>query len=123
FPGAVDPNRQMPTPGLAFDEEDGLDHAGRKIENENALLLDLIDQYRPQRIVNLHAIRDTANAGVFADPRTDDKSFALGYESDSSLAIAIAKDIEQNGGYIPGNRLNKKPSALYYKDPPAVPAG
>ena len=123
FPGAVDPNRQMPTPGKAFDDDEALDHVGRKIENENTLLLDLIDQYRPQRIVNLHAIRDTANAGVFADPRTDDKGIALGYETDSSLAIAIAKDIEQNGGYIPGNRLNKKPSALYYKDPPAVPAG
>ncbi|MEP7377050.1 MAG: hypothetical protein ABI675_26860 [Chitinophagaceae bacterium] len=123
FPGAVDPNRQMPTPGMAFDEDEALDHAGRKIENENSFLLDLIDQYRPQRIVNLHAIRDTTNAGVFADPRTDDKSIALGYETDSSLAIAIAKDIQLNGGYIPGNHLDKKPSALYYKDPLAVPAG
>jgi len=123
FPGAVDPNRQMPTPGMAFDEDEALDHAGRKIENENTFLLELIDQYRPQRIVNLHAIRDSCRAGVFADPRTDDKSIALGYETDSSLAIAIATDIQQNGGYIPGNRLNDKPSALYYKDPPAVPAG
>jgi hypothetical protein len=48
----------------AFEVEDALDHAGRKIENENTFLLDLIDQYRPQRIVNLHAIRDTSYAGV-----------------------------------------------------------
>lgn len=123
YPGAVDPNRQMPTPGYAFDEEDRLDHAGRKIENENTLLLDLIGQYRPERIVNLHAIRVTTNAGVFADPRTDHNGIALGYASDSSLAIAIAGCVQKNGGYIPGNHLNKKPTALYYKDPGPVEAG
>ena len=123
FPGAVDPNRQMPTPGHAFDEEDALDHAGRKIENENTFLLDLIDQYRPQRIVNLHAIRDTSHAGVFADPRTNEKGIALGYETDSMLAVTIAKHIKQHGGHIPGNCLHKKPTALYYKDPVPAPAG
>ncbi|MGZ8550624.1 MAG: M14 family zinc carboxypeptidase [Chitinophagaceae bacterium] len=123
YPGAIDPNRQMPTPGKAFDEDDCVDHAGRKIENENTLLLELIGQYRPQRIVNLHAIRDVVNAGVYADPRTDHKGIALGYATDSSLAIAIAAAIHQQGGFIPGNRLNKKPTALYYKDPVAVPAG
>ncbi len=123
YPGAIDPNRQMPTPGKAFDEENSLDHAGRKIENENALLLELINQYRPQRIVNLHAIRNTGNAGVFADPRTDHKGIALGYATDSSLAIAIAAAIQQQGGYIPGNYLDKKPTALYYKDPIAVAKG
>src|SRR5688572_10816165 len=123
YAGAVDPNRQMPTPGHAFDEDHELDHAGRKIENENALLLELIGEYYPQRIVNLHAIRDTNYAGVYADPRTDHNSIALGYATDSSLAIEIAKYINQNGGYIPGNRLAKKPNALYHKDPPPVAAG
>ena len=123
YPGAVDPNRQMPTPGEAFDEDHELDHAGRQIENENALLLELISEFHPQRIVNLHAIRDTNYAGVYADPRTDHKSIALGFATDSSLAIEIAKHVDKNGGYIPGNRLTKKPNALYYKDPPPVAAG
>jgi hypothetical protein len=123
YAGAVDPNRQMPSPGRPFDEDVERDHAGRKIEYENTLLLDLIDQYRPQRIVNLHAIRDTQHAGVFADPRTDHQSIALGYESDSSLAISIAREIQQHGGYIPGNNLNEKPTAVYYKDPVPVAAG
>ena len=121
--GAVDPNRQMPTPGLAFDEESCIDHAGRKIEIENTLLLELIDQYRPQRIINLHAIRIITNAGVFADPRTDHNGIALGYASDSSLAIAIAAAIQKKGGYIPGNHLRKKPTAVYYKDPAPVAPG
>ena len=123
FAGAIDPNRQMPSPGSAFDENASLDHAGRKIETENALLLELIEEYRPQRIVNLHAIRNAGNAGVFADPRTDHRGIALGYETDSSLAVSIAKAIYEKGGHVPGNGLTKKPCALYYKDPPAAPAG
>ncbi len=123
YPGAVDPNRQMPTPGKPFDEDDSLDHVGRKTENENAILLELIDQYRPQRIVNLHAIRTTENAGVYADPRTDQNGIALGYTSDSSLAIGMAKHIYENGGHVPGNRINSKPTALYYKDPVPVAKG
>lgn len=123
FPGAVDPNRQMPTPGHAFDEEHELDHAGRKIENENSLLLGLIGEYHPQRIVNLHAIRDKNYAGVFADPRTDHNSIALGYATDSSLAIEIAKHINQHGGCVHGNYLATNPNALYYKDPEPVAAG
>jgi len=123
FTGAVDPNRQMPTPGHAFDEEYELDHAGRKIENENSLLLGLIGEYHPQRIVNLHAIREKNYAGVFADPRTDHKSMALGYATDSSLAIEIAKHIHQHEGYVPGNHLSTIPNALYYKDPEPAAAG
>ena len=123
FPGAVDPNRQMPSPGHAFDEEHELDHAGRKIENENALLLGLISEYHPQRIVNLHAIRDKNYSGIFADPRTDHNSIALGYATDSSLAIEIAQHISQRGGSVPGNRLATNPNALYYKDPLPVAAG
>ena len=123
YPGAIDPNRQMPTPGKPFDEDDSLDHVGRKTENENAILLELIDQYRPQRIVNLHAIRTTENAGVYADPRTDHHRIALGYATDSSLATTIAKHIFGNGGYVPGNRINSQPTALYYKDPVSVAAG
>jgi hypothetical protein len=123
YPGAVDPNRQMPTPGHAFDEDNCRDHAGRKMENETSLLLELINQYRPQRIVNLHAIRNTEYAGVFADPRTDHNGIALGYASDSSLAVTIAQAIQQQGGHIPGNQLQKKPTALYHKDPAAAVEG
>lgn len=123
YPGAVDPNRQMPTPGKSFDDEHELDHVGRKVETENTLLLKLIEEYRPQRIVSLHAIRDINHAGVFADPRTDHNSIALGYNSDSSLAVSMAMYIYQSGGYIPGNQLIKRPTTLYHKDPEPVAAG
>lgn len=123
FPSAADPNRQMPTPGKPFNEESGKDHMGREIEKENKMLLRLINLFRPHRIANIHAIRDIEHAGIYADPRTDDKSYALGFETDSSLAVQMALLVANNGGYIPGNRLDKGPTALYYKDPTPVNKG
>lgn len=119
---AVDPNRQMPTPGKAFGK-DGLDHVGRKIEAENRLLLQLITDFKPLRVANIHAIRDPNYGGVYADPRTDNKGIALGYETDSKLALDIARYIADHGGNVAGNKLAKSPTALYYKDPEPVPAG
>ena len=118
----ADPNRQMPALGQSFDPLTPYDFYGRMIENENQILLKLIQQYRPSRIANLHAIRDLSKAGVYADPRTDCKGIALGFETDSSLAITMAEQILLQGGNLPGNFSNTN-TALYYKDPAIVPAG
>jgi hypothetical protein len=119
----ADPNRQMPSPGKAFDAGNPVDHLGRRIEPENQLLLRVIDQFKPQRIANLHAIRDTSRAGIYADPRTDSRGYAFEYASDSSLAIDMASYIAGNGGYAPGNKLHKQPTALYYCDPAVAAPG
>jgi predicted deacylase len=119
----ADPNRQMPAAGKAFSIDDGHDHAGRIIENENRMLLQLIQQFRPSRIVNLHAIRDITKAGIYADPRTDCKGIAIGFNEDSTLAVSMAQYIHFNGGKVPGNRIEKRITALYYNDPPAASKG
>ena len=87
---SADPNRQMPTLGHAIMEGVETDHLGRSIEHENRMMLDLIHEYRPERIVNIHAIRDSGYAGFYADPRTDHNGIALGFEKDSKLAISMA---------------------------------
>ncbi|HYE55881.1 MAG TPA: hypothetical protein VD996_13605 [Chitinophagaceae bacterium] len=120
---AADPNRQMPTPGKAFRPDQPLDHLGRTIEQENQLLLDLIAWFKPERIANIHAIRDEAHAGIYADPRTTHKGIALGFYEDSLLAVSMASRIAAAGGWVPGNKLNDRPSALYYKDPIPARAG
>jgi hypothetical protein len=120
---AIDPNRQMPSLGKQFDDRITCDHMGRLIEKENQLLLQLINEFKPQRMVNLHAIRDTVHAGIYADPRTDSRGIALGYETDSSLAVDMARYIHQLGGSSPGNKLEHSPTALYYKDPCIAPKG
>jgi hypothetical protein len=123
FSTSADPNRQMPSPGKPFDEGETIDHLGRQIEIENRLLLRLITAFKPERIASVHGIRDLKYAGIYADPRTDDKGYALGFESDSSLAIEMAHWVYENNGFVPGNMLHIKPTALYYKDPSAVIKG
>lgn len=120
---AADPNRQMPSPGKAYLPHWPKDHLGREIEKENQLLLELIAAFKPERIANLHAIRDEAQAGIYADPRTDANGYALGFESDSSLAIGMALYVHGQGGKVPGNKLETRASALYYKDPAVAPKG
>lgn len=123
FSGAPDPNRQMPAPGTPLDKVEYLDHAGRKIEIENVLLLQLINEFKPHRIASVHAIHNKQYSGFFADPRTDEQSIALGYEMDSLLALSMANHVEILGGSSPGNFIYKKPATLYYKDPLPVSKG
>jgi hypothetical protein len=120
---APDPNRQMPCLGTPYREDEPFDHHGRSMEKEIRYLLQLIQEYRPSRIVNLHAIRDTTKAGIYADPRTDCRGMALGFETDSVLALGMARFISEKGGFVPGNKLSSLPSALYYHDPAIAPEG
>jgi hypothetical protein len=120
---SVDPNRQMPPLGKSFNHEHPVDFIGRPIEEENQFLLQLINDYQPDRIVNLHAIHNISQAGIFADPRTDYKGYALGFESDSTLAIQMARFIYERGGNVAGNHLDNIPTALYYNDPAIAPEG
>ena len=122
-PGIADPNRQMPPLGKAFEKDKPLDHLGRIIETENRLMLDLINDFKPHRLANVHAIRGLQYAGIYADPRTDSKGLALGFESDSSLALEMARYVHFRGGFVAGNKPDTRPTPVYYLDPPPVPKG
>jgi hypothetical protein len=117
---APDPNRQLPAPGRAYDPQSNKDALGRTIEKENAILLQLVNDFKPERIASIHAIRDTSHAGIYADPRTDEQGIALGFEPDSTLAVTMAALAQACGARVPGNNLENQPAALYYRDP--VPA-
>ncbi len=101
----VDPNRQMPPPGQAFNPKHGIDYHGRQIEPENQFLLSLIQLYKPSRVLNIHAIRNKEKTGIYADPRTDEKGIALGFETDSLLAISMAWTAKAAGADVHGNNL------------------
>ncbi|MET0463181.1 MAG: hypothetical protein ABW007_08500 [Chitinophagaceae bacterium] len=120
---AVDPNRQMPSPGENIDDDELTDHLSRRIEKENQLLLQLIREYKPDRIASVHAIRNINYGGIYADPRTDANGIALGFTSDSSLAVDMAMLVNKQQGNVDGNHLQSSPTALYYKDPTPVAAG
>jgi hypothetical protein len=119
----ADPNRQMPLPGRPFNPEQPFDALGREIEEENQAILRLIQHYKPDRILSIHGIKDRSKAGVFADPRTDCRGNALGFETDKALALLMAQQIQAFGGACPGNNLQEGPTAVYYLDPPVAEAG
>lgn len=122
--GMPDPNRQMPPLGKAFKSNEAFDYAARPIERENQMLLQVIQDFKPDRIINVHAIRNVVKAGIFADPRTDCEGIALGYETDSLLALKMATFIHKKGGNVSGNGLaQNKPTTLYSSDPPIAPKG
>ncbi|MCB0153927.1 MAG: hypothetical protein KDF65_03955 [Anaerolineae bacterium] len=120
----VDPNRQFPALGRAFDPIQPIDARGRPIEPENRLLLNLIQQFRPGRIATVHAIREPEMAGIFADPRTDVAGRALGFAPEARLALAMAHRARQGGANVPANHLDSaSPNAVYPLDPAVVAAG
>jgi hypothetical protein len=116
-----DPNREFPKLGQAFDPKAPQDAAGATIEAENVMLLELIDRFKPTRIASVHATRPEKGkpiaAGFFADPKTDEKGTALGVDDDAKLAIRMAERAKKGGAHVPGNALDKTPSAQYPEDP------
>jgi hypothetical protein len=122
-PFTPDPNRQMPMPGKPFTLHNPVDALGRTIERENQYLLQLIQELEPSRIANIHAIRDVTKAGIFADPRTNCEGKALGFYTDSALALSMARRIANQKGEVPGNSLNTRATAIYASDPTVVPPG
>jgi hypothetical protein len=114
-----DPNRQMPALGKAFDPKNPVDSKGSPIESENVMLLELIDRFKPSRIASVHATRPEGGkdaSGIYADPKTDEKSIALGVDDDAKLAIRMAERAKQGEANVVGNALDSKPTALYPLD-------
>jgi hypothetical protein len=67
--GATPTNRNFPTPEKDLAASAGKDAMGRDILPENQLLMQLMERYKPERIVSLHGTWDSGKAGVFYDPR------------------------------------------------------
>ena len=67
--GATPTNRNFPRPDKDLAASGGKDAQGRDILPENRLLMEVMERYRPERIISLHGTWDPAKAGVFYDPR------------------------------------------------------
>ena len=66
------PNRNFPNPGqdlAAAQKAGGVDALGKKILPENLLLMELMEKFKPERIISIHGTWDPNKAGVFYDPR------------------------------------------------------
>jgi hypothetical protein len=80
----VDLNRDFPTGGTAKDTDCGnTGKAPRQPETE--ALIKLIEKFKPDRIVSVHAISKAASAGIFADPNTSKEAIELARGMASTL--------------------------------------
>jgi Succinylglutamate desuccinylase / Aspartoacylase family len=112
--GFADPNRQFPLPGTDF-VLDPTDPKQKKIETENKILLQLIQEFKPERIASVHAKRmeGKARPGLFADPHSwpatallpDIVAAEQRTVQDATLALAMARHAAAQGARVPGNRL------------------
>lgn len=119
----LDPNRQFPPLGRAYNPANPVDSKGRPIEHENRLLLDLIQHFKPSRIASLHAIHNPQQAGIFIDPISGVEGIALDNQAGIDLALDMARHAEPLGADIPANHLDSTPSAWYPNDLPFAPSG
>jgi hypothetical protein len=62
-------NRNFPDPGKDLAASGGKDATGRDILPENQLLMQLMERFKPERIISLHGTQHPDKAGVFYDPR------------------------------------------------------
>jgi hypothetical protein len=62
-------NRNFPDPGKDLAASGGTDATGREILPENQLLMQLMERFKPERIISLHGTQYPEKAGVFYDPR------------------------------------------------------
>lgn len=122
---STDPNRQFPEFGKGYDPSTKKDAKGRAIEPENIILLELIDRFRPARIASVHSNHDLDKAGIYADPRADSTGFALGFDTDETLAKSMATKAQAGGANIPGNKFKDgaPTNAVYPLDPAAAASG
>jgi len=120
----TEPQRQMPAFGKAYDKKTKKDYMGRPIEEENIMLLELIERFRPTRIASIHSKHAGTGheAGIYADPRTDYKGTAIGYTDDEDLALKMA-NLAKDKAEVPGNKLDSIPTGRYPQDPPIAGVG
>jgi len=113
--GRKDPNRQFPELGQDLDLSNPVDSKGEIIEPSNLALLALINVFKPSRIVSIHAVKDLAKAGIFADPHPSVPAYAkspMAKHADA-LALAMAKKAKTLGVKVRGNEPGGTWTSLY----------
>ena len=122
--GQEDPNRQFPDLGGDLDLKKPVDSKGRLIEPSNLALLALIDNFKPTRIVSIHAIKELGKAGVYADPHPASKATGATPQAVAAddLAIRMAKRGKGLGVNVRGNERDGSWTSLYPGQDPSVSA-
>jgi predicted deacylase len=111
--GIKDPNRQFPDLGKNIDLAKPVDSTGKLIEPSNLALLALIDAFAPTRIVSIHAVKNLARAGIFADPHPSVHPSDRRAKDADALALEMAKRAKALNVNVRGNERESPMTSLY----------
>lgn len=99
----VDLNRNFPVPGVRNPGSPVCRNTARApVQPETQALIDVINAFRPQRIVSLHSIGSPAQAGIFADPTTDTAAKDLA----CSMARLVVDPSNRRGNRLTATRCD-----------------
>ncbi|HEY0612313.1 MAG TPA: DUF4157 domain-containing protein, partial [Chitinophaga sp.] len=98
----VDLNRDFPT-GETAKDTDCKNTGKAPRQPETAALINLIEKFKPDRIVSVHAISKAANAGIFADPAKDKEAIEIARGMAGTLV---------NPSDRPANKLSTNPKSF-----------
>lgn len=134
--GDVPTNRNFPVPGESLDAAlrrgrgMPVDSRGLVLLPENRVLLDLVERFRPQTIISVHATVYPERAGFFADPhavppaakgRAGERlaeAARADTERDAGLALRLARAAAARGVPVAGNHLDTAPTVLWSGESP-----
>jgi predicted deacylase len=113
----VDLNRDFPT-GVTPKDTDCKNTGKAPRQPETAALINLIEKFKPDRIVSVHAISTPSSAGIFADPAKSKEAVELARGMASTLVHAsdrpankLGTDPKSFDAVYPLDRGKAKPSA------------
>jgi hypothetical protein len=86
----IETNRNFPTPDKDLAASGGKNAKGGDILPENQLLMELMERFRPERIISLHGTWDSSLAGVFYDPRKLTAAERKAAEDEAAAAAATS---------------------------------
>ena len=113
-PGAH-PNRNFPDASSNLAASGGKDALGRAIRRENAILMQLMERFSPERIISIHGTWDPSKAGVSYDTRAetpveDARARAWGFNPNSDESNAprgLVQARHQGFVYAAGEKDNR----------------
>lgn len=93
--GDTETNRNFPTPDKDLAAAGAVDALGKKILPENLLLMELMERFKPERIISIHGTYNPSLAGVFYDRRV-----LRAQERDEAWATAATYVTDEMGGGV-----------------------
>ncbi|MFH2102456.1 MAG: DUF2817 domain-containing protein [Chloroflexota bacterium] len=98
----VDLNRNLPVPGASTSSPVCTNTATAGVQPETQAIVDVINNFQPNRTLSMHSISNAADAGIYADPSSDPTARQLA----CSMAGRIVNPNNRLGNQLTSTQCN-----------------